>query len=90
MPMHWLFALNTLNKPNTTSSESGTMGPIEMPFGTFDYLGDLTQLPKFHRASPIWRGLTRGAKYPGRLLSFLMLLSMQKKISVYILIRDDT
>ena len=42
--------------------ESGSMDPIEMPFGTFDYLGDLTKFPKFHRASPIGRGPTRGRR----------------------------
>ena len=42
------------------SRESRTMGPIEMPFGMFDYLGDLTKFPIFHRASPIGRGPTRG------------------------------
>ena len=53
--------------------ESGTMGPIEMPFGTFDYLGDITKFPKFHRASPIERA-HEGAECPARFLSFLMLL----------------
>ena len=40
--------------------ESRTVGPIEMPFGTFDYLGDFTKFPNFHRASPIGRGPTKG------------------------------
>ena len=35
------------------------MGPIDMPFDLFDYLGDLTKFRKFHRASPIGRGPTR-------------------------------
>ena len=40
--------------------ESGIMGPIEMPFGMFVYLRDLTKFPKFHHVSPIGRGPTRG------------------------------
>ena len=36
------------------------MGPIEMPFGTFDLLGDLTKFPKLHCPSPIGRGPTMG------------------------------
>ena len=36
------------------------MGLIEMSFGRFDYLGDLTKLPKFHPPNTIGRGPTRG------------------------------
>ena len=45
--------------------ESGTMAPIEMPFGTFDYLiADLIKFPELHRASPIGRGPRRGRSTP--------------------------
>ena len=43
---------------------------MEMPFGTFDYLGDLMKFQKIHRASPIVRGPTRG-----RITHMLLLLS---------------
>ena len=50
------------------------MGPIEMPFGMFDYLVDLTKFPKFHRASPIGRGPTRGRSTQVDSCRFLILL----------------
>ena len=40
--------------------ESGTMGPIEMLFGTLEYLGDLAKLPKFHHPGSTGRGFTTG------------------------------
>ena len=64
-----------MNRPKLPPRESGTICPIEKPFDMFDYLRDLTKFTKFHRASP---GAPRGgqAKYPGRFLSFLILLSL--------------
>ena len=56
------------------------MGPIDMPFGMLDYLGDLAKFPKCHHASPIGSGPMRGAKYPGRFLSFLTFLPLDETI----------
>ena len=50
------------------------MGPIEIPFGIFDYLVDLTKFPTFIALAQLG-GAHEGANYPGRLLSFLMLSS---------------
>ena len=59
--------------PKQHPRESGTIGPIAIPFGKFDYLVDLTKVPKFHRASPIGRSHMRGRNTPSRFLSFLVL-----------------
>ena len=47
--------------------ENRTVGPIEMPFGMFDYIGDLTKFPSFIAFAQLVKA-NDGAKYPCRIL----------------------